>query len=102
LTVRAALEHDRSHVYHAALLDPNASGTLSPDAICALVDDLIDAHGDALPAGIAARPRPAPRPLSPPPAGRPSPPPTPGSGAPPTRAPRSRTSSPATRAGSRD
>jgi alpha-galactosidase len=57
LTVRAALEHDRSHVYHAALLDANASGTLSPDAICELVDDLIDAHGDALPAGIATGPR---------------------------------------------
>jgi alpha-galactosidase len=54
LTVRAALEGSRAHVHHAALLDPNASATLSPDAVAALVDDLIDAHGDALPAGIAS------------------------------------------------
>jgi alpha-galactosidase len=52
LTVQAALQGDRRHVYHAALLDPNASGTLSPAAIWDLVDDMIDAHGDALPAGI--------------------------------------------------
>jgi alpha-galactosidase len=37
---------------HAALLDPNASGTLSPERIATLVDDMIDAHGDALPEGI--------------------------------------------------
>jgi len=54
LTVRAALEGSREHVYHAALLDPNAAATLSPERICAMVDDLIAAHGDALPAGIAA------------------------------------------------
>src|SRR5689334_4718560 len=52
LTVRAALEGSREHVIHAALLDPNAAGTLSPEAICAMVDDMIEAHGDALPAGI--------------------------------------------------
>jgi alpha-galactosidase len=52
LTVRAALEGTREHVYHAALLDPNAAATLSPDAICALVDEMIGAHGDALPPGI--------------------------------------------------
>jgi alpha-galactosidase len=54
LTVRAALEGSREHVYHAALLDPNAAGTLSPEAIVAMVDELIEAHGAALPAGIAA------------------------------------------------
>jgi alpha-galactosidase len=52
LTVRAALDGSREHVYHAALLDPNAASTLSPEAICALVDELIEAHGDALPEGI--------------------------------------------------
>jgi alpha-galactosidase len=52
LTVRAALDGDRRHVYHAALLDPNASATLSPAAIYDLVDDMIDAHGDALPEAI--------------------------------------------------
>jgi alpha-galactosidase len=52
LTVRAALEGRRDHVLQAALLDPNASGTLSPERIAALVDDMIEAHGDALPEGI--------------------------------------------------
>jgi alpha-galactosidase len=52
LTVRAALDGSREHVYHAALLDPNAAGTLSPEEICMLVDEMIDAHGDALPEGI--------------------------------------------------
>ena len=52
LTVRAALEGDRSHVVHAALLDPNASATLSPEQIEQMVDALVEAHGDALPEGI--------------------------------------------------
>jgi alpha-galactosidase len=54
LTVRAALEGSREHVHHAALLDPNASGTLSPEAIAAMVDEMIEAHRDSLPAGIAS------------------------------------------------
>jgi alpha-galactosidase len=52
LTVRAALEGRRDHVEHAALLDPNTAATLSPEQIVALVDDMIAAHGDALPEGI--------------------------------------------------
>ena len=52
LTVRAALEGDRAHVVHAALLDPNASATLSPERIEQMVDALVEAHGDALPEGI--------------------------------------------------
>ncbi len=52
LTVRAALEGDRRHVHHAALLDPNTAASLSPDAIEALVDELLDAHADRLPAGL--------------------------------------------------
>jgi len=52
LTVRAALEGDRSHVVHAALLDPNASATLSPEQIEQMVDALVEAHGDAMPEGI--------------------------------------------------
>jgi alpha-galactosidase len=55
LTVRAALEGEPAHVRHAALLDPNASASLSPDAISEMVDAMIDAHGDALPAGIRSR-----------------------------------------------
>jgi alpha-galactosidase len=52
LTVKAALEGRRDHVLHAAMLDPNTSATLTLDGIAALVDDMIDAHADALPDGI--------------------------------------------------
>ena len=52
LTVRAALEGRRDHVEHAELLEPHAAGTLSPERIVALVDDMIAAHGDARPEGI--------------------------------------------------
>ncbi len=50
LTVRAALENKREHVYHAAMLDPLASASMPLDRIWAMVDELIAAHGDALPA----------------------------------------------------
>ncbi|NUR83916.1 MAG: alpha-galactosidase [Nonomuraea sp.] len=52
LTVKAALEGRRDHVYQAALLDPNTAATLPARRIRELVDDLIAAHGDLLPAGI--------------------------------------------------
>ena len=52
LTVLAALEGRRSHVYQAAMLDPNTAATLTLAAIHDLCDDLIEAHGDLLPAGI--------------------------------------------------
>jgi alpha-galactosidase len=52
LTVRAALDGSREHVHHAALLDPSASGTLSPDQIHAMVEELLDAHGESLPEGL--------------------------------------------------
>ncbi|HEX2182720.1 MAG TPA: alpha-glucosidase/alpha-galactosidase [Rubrobacteraceae bacterium] len=52
LTVRAALEGNRDHVYHAAMLDRHASSLLSLDEIAALVDELTEAHGDALPEGL--------------------------------------------------
>jgi alpha-galactosidase len=54
LTVRAALEGRRDHVYHAAMLDRHATSTLSLDEIEAMVDDLVEAHGDALPEGVRA------------------------------------------------
>jgi alpha-galactosidase/6-phospho-beta-glucosidase family protein len=54
---RAALEGKREHVYHAAMLDRHASSVLSLDQIAALVDELIEAHGDALPQGISERSR---------------------------------------------
>lgn len=52
LTVRAALEGKREHVYHAAMLDRHAPSVLSLDEIAAVVDELIEAHGDALPEGV--------------------------------------------------
>ena len=52
LTVRAALEERRDFVYQAALLDPNTAATLSIDEIVHVCDELIDAHGHLIPAGI--------------------------------------------------
>jgi alpha-galactosidase len=52
LAVRAALEGDRDAVYQAAVLDRHAASVLSLDEIRAMVDELIDAHGDALAAGV--------------------------------------------------
>jgi alpha-galactosidase len=57
LTVRAALDGKREHVYHAAMLDPNTAATLTLDQIEALVDDLFDAHAGALPEGLRAAAR---------------------------------------------
>jgi alpha-galactosidase len=53
LTVRAVLEERPELVRHAAMLDPNAAATLTLDEIDALCDDLVRAHGDALPGWLA-------------------------------------------------
>ena len=37
---------------HAAMLDPNASATLTLDEIDALCDELTAAHGDLIPASL--------------------------------------------------
>jgi alpha-galactosidase len=50
LTVEACLTRKREHIYHAAMLDPHTAAELDLDQIWALVDDLIAAHGDWLPA----------------------------------------------------
>ena len=50
LTVEAPLTGKRHHIYHAAMLDPHTAAELSLEQIWNLVDDLIDAHGDWLPA----------------------------------------------------
>ena len=52
LTVRAALEGRRDHVHHAAMLDRHAPSVLSLDEIAAMVDELIEAHGEAMPEGV--------------------------------------------------
>jgi alpha-galactosidase len=49
LTVEAALTGEREHIYHAAMMDPHTSAELDLDQIWAMVDELIDAHGDLLP-----------------------------------------------------
>ncbi len=50
LTVEAALTGQREHVYHAAMLDPHTSAELDLEQIWQLVDDLLAAHGDMIPA----------------------------------------------------
>jgi len=52
LTVRAALDGSREHVYQAALLDPNTAATLTTTQIVAMCDDLLDAHKALLPASL--------------------------------------------------
>lgn len=55
LTVRAALEGHRDYVHQAAMLDRHATSVLSLEEIRAMVDELIETHGDAMPEGIRAR-----------------------------------------------
>lgn len=50
LTVEAALTGKGEHIYHAAMLDPHTAAELDLDQIWALVDDLINAQGEWLPA----------------------------------------------------
>jgi alpha-galactosidase len=50
LTVEAALTCKREHIYHAAMLDPHTAAELSLDQIWSLVDELIEAHGEWMPA----------------------------------------------------
>jgi len=52
LTVEAALTGNRDHVYHAAMFDPLTAATLSIDEIYAMVDEMIEAHGDYLPEAL--------------------------------------------------
>jgi alpha-galactosidase len=50
LTVEAALMGKREHVYHAAMLDPHTAAELTLGEIHDLVDALLDAHGELVPA----------------------------------------------------
>lgn len=50
LTIKAAETLKKEYIYMAALLDPHTSSELSMDDIVSLCDDLIEAHGDWLPA----------------------------------------------------
>ncbi len=49
LTVEAALTGQRDHVYHAAMLDPHTAAELDLDQIWALVDAMLEAHGEWIP-----------------------------------------------------
>jgi alpha-galactosidase len=54
LTVKAVLEERPGYVRIAAMLDPNASATLTLDEVDALCDELTRAHGTALPEPLRA------------------------------------------------
>jgi alpha-galactosidase len=53
LTIRAVIESSRQHVYQAALLDPNTGATLGTEQVVNMVDDLLTAHGDLIPATLS-------------------------------------------------
>jgi alpha-galactosidase len=70
LTVEAALTGNRDALYQAVMLDPHTASVLSLDEMWAMTDELVAAHGDALPhltprrlvgaPGRTAAPEPAP------------------------------------------
>ncbi|KKC28764.1 MAG: alpha-glucosidase/alpha-galactosidase [Thermoanaerobacter sp.] len=49
LTLEAAFTLKKDYIYMAAMLDPHTGSELTIDEIRAMVDDLIEAHGDWLP-----------------------------------------------------
>ncbi len=49
LTVRALVEENREHIYHAAMMDPHTAAELDLQQIWDLVDDLLVAHDKWLP-----------------------------------------------------
>lgn len=49
--VEALTTGKREHIYHAAMLDPHTAAELDLDQIHALVDALLEAHGDWIPQG---------------------------------------------------
>ena len=50
LTVEALATGRRDHVHHAALLDPLTAATLPPGEIAAMVEELLAAHAERIPA----------------------------------------------------
>ncbi|HHY19107.1 MAG TPA: alpha-glucosidase/alpha-galactosidase [Firmicutes bacterium] len=49
LAVEAALTGKKEYVYQAVMMSPHSSSVLTLDEIWAMCDELIEAHGDALP-----------------------------------------------------
>jgi alpha-galactosidase len=54
LVVASVLEQNREHVYHAAMLDPHTAAVLDLEQIRAMVDELLVAHRNFLPAYLHA------------------------------------------------
>jgi alpha-galactosidase len=52
LTVEAVLSGRRDHVYHAAMVDPHTAAELDIAQIWAMCDELLEAHGDYIPAAL--------------------------------------------------
>ncbi len=48
LTVAAAIEKKREHVYHAVMLDPLAGSMLNLDQMWKMTDEMFEAHGEAI------------------------------------------------------
>ena len=49
LTVRALVDENAEHIYHAAMMDPHTAAELDLRQIRSMVDDLLTAHSDWLP-----------------------------------------------------
>ncbi|MCL2180155.1 MAG: alpha-glucosidase/alpha-galactosidase [Treponema sp.] len=49
ITIEAAVIKKRDHIYHAAMLEPHTAAELSLDDICAMTDELLEAHKMWLP-----------------------------------------------------
>jgi alpha-galactosidase len=56
LTVEAILKGDPQYLHQAAMFDPHTSAELDLDQISALVDDLLAAHGEWIPAALRPKP----------------------------------------------
>ena len=52
LAVRAVLEGKREYVYQAVMCDPHTASVLTLDAIWAMTDELLAAHGRAIPKAL--------------------------------------------------
>jgi alpha-galactosidase len=50
ITIEAAVTKKKEHVYHAAMLEPHTASELSLDDIRSMVDELLEAHKQWLPA----------------------------------------------------
>ncbi|MEM7438519.1 MAG: alpha-glucosidase/alpha-galactosidase [Pseudomonadota bacterium] len=55
LVVKALVDEDINHIYHAAYMDPHTAAELDLRQIRSLVTDLLAAHGDMLPEWARAR-----------------------------------------------